>query len=313
MMEQNKLNQIDNVMSRGVERRLEFIEYRLYWEGGVNRADIKDKFGVSVPQASNDLTQYRELAPSNIRYDASEKRYMPTPEFKPLFLKPNAGKYLVELSALAASVLTPAELWVGSSPEVGVMPILGRRLSPAILRLFLQAIRDRKSIHTHYHSMSDKRPEAIWRWVTPHAFGSDGLRWHLRAYCHLEGRFKDFLLSRFIDVGEFGPPGAEPASDRDWYSFFDVILEPNPALAEAKRKTIALDYEMPEGRLVLPVRRALLYYFNKRLRLDVAEALDDPHEVPVVVINRKEFDGALKHLTQPLRRDSTSKTLEPKK
>jgi len=24
----------------GVERRLEFIEFRLFWEGGVNRADI---------------------------------------------------------------------------------------------------------------------------------------------------------------------------------------------------------------------------------------------------------------------------------
>ena len=25
----------------GVERRLEFIEFRLFWEGGVNRADIE--------------------------------------------------------------------------------------------------------------------------------------------------------------------------------------------------------------------------------------------------------------------------------
>ena len=36
----------------GVERRLEFIEFRLFWEGGVNRADLIEMFGVSVPQAS---------------------------------------------------------------------------------------------------------------------------------------------------------------------------------------------------------------------------------------------------------------------
>ena len=30
----------------GVERRLEFIEFRLFWEGRVNRADLIDTFGV---------------------------------------------------------------------------------------------------------------------------------------------------------------------------------------------------------------------------------------------------------------------------
>ena len=43
----------------GVEQRLEFIEFRLFWEGGVNRSDITACFGVSVPQASKDLSQYR--------------------------------------------------------------------------------------------------------------------------------------------------------------------------------------------------------------------------------------------------------------
>ena len=40
----------------GVEQRLEFIEFRLFWEGGINRGDIIEIFGVSVPQASKDLT-----------------------------------------------------------------------------------------------------------------------------------------------------------------------------------------------------------------------------------------------------------------
>ena len=42
-------------MRWGVEKRLEFIEFRLYWEACINRADITDQFGVSVPQASKDL------------------------------------------------------------------------------------------------------------------------------------------------------------------------------------------------------------------------------------------------------------------
>ena len=45
------------------------------------------------------------------------------------------------------------------------------------------------------------------------------------------------------------------------------------------------------------MRKALLYYFQKRLRLDVADKLDDPHEVPVVVANRAVFDAALLEAT----------------
>ncbi len=34
------------VLKWGVERRLEFIEFRLYWEGGVNRSDIIAKLSM---------------------------------------------------------------------------------------------------------------------------------------------------------------------------------------------------------------------------------------------------------------------------
>ena len=38
-----------------VGQRLEFIDFRLFWEGHVNRGDLVSFFGVSVPQASSDL------------------------------------------------------------------------------------------------------------------------------------------------------------------------------------------------------------------------------------------------------------------
>jgi sugar (pentulose or hexulose) kinase len=37
----------------------------------------------------------------------------------------------------------------------------------------------------------------------------------------------------------------------------------------------------------------MLNYFRKRLRLDVADALDNPHEVPVVVANSDAYASAL--------------------
>jgi predicted DNA-binding transcriptional regulator YafY len=103
------------------------------------------------------------------------------------------------------------------------------------------------------------------------------MRWHVRAYCHIDRKFKDFLLSRCLHTRAEGAPGANPGDDVYWRESFDVVLSPNPLLSSAQQSVIAQDYNMVHSRLIVPVRKALLYYFRKRLRLDVADALDDPH------------------------------------
>jgi hypothetical protein len=93
-----------------------------------------------------------------------------------------------------------------------------------------------------------------------------------------------------------GPPGAERSADTNWFTYFNVILIPNPKLSIAQKTTIERDYGMKNGRCELKVRRALLYYFDKRLRLDVAEKQDRPKETPIIVSNRKEYGAALKQI-----------------
>lgn len=280
-------------MRWGVEKRLEFIEFRLFWEGGINRADITDHFGVSVPQASKDLTLYEEKAPGNLLYDKSAKRYLASPGFTPVFLQPDAGSYLAQLRASVTSRGGPEESWLASAPEFDASPIPHRRVGVAVLRAILTAVRKQCAIEVEYQSMNAKRPAPEWRWITPHALGFDGLRWHVRAFCHNDRKFKDFILSRCLKVGEEADAGAKAESDRYWREFFEVMLKPNPALSKAQRAVIAQDYEMEAGRISVLVRKALLYYFQKRLRLDTAGNLDRPQEAPVVVSNRDEFDAAL--------------------
>jgi predicted DNA-binding transcriptional regulator YafY len=142
--------------------------------------------------------------------------------------------------------------------------------------------------------MNSKRPLPLWRDITPHALAFDGLRWHVRAYCHLEARFKDFILSRILDLGAEIESGKSASHDVHWHEFFEVVLIPNPKLTKSQRETVARDYEMIDGRLHIPIRRALLYYFNKRLRLDVADKADEPKESPVVLSNKAEFQRAQK-------------------
>ena len=274
----------------GVERRLEFIEFRLFWEGGINRSDLVEEFGVSVPQASKDLALYQEHAPQNIEYDKRLKRYFASNSFRPAFIELDADAYLERLT-------TPSATANGSEPErylrTEKLPIPQRRIRPDVLRAMLACVRESSSIEILYQSMSAKRPDPLWRRVSPHAFGSDGLRWHVRAFCHTDSKFKDFILSRCLEARSPNAGGAPSANDVFWASVFPVCLKPNPRLGGAQQSVIAEDFGMNDGEAVVPVRQALLYYFNKRLRLDVAEQVDDPRETPVVVKNRADFDVAL--------------------
>ena len=38
----------------------------------------------------------------------------------------------------------------------------------------------------------------------------------------------------------------------------------------------------------------MLYYFQKWLPLDIADKVDNPHEIPVIVDNRAQFADALR-------------------
>jgi hypothetical protein len=277
----------------GAEQRLEFIEFRLFWDGVLNRSDITDRFGVSAVQASADLALYKQIAPDNLDYDSSQKHYVATSQFKPRVVQPNADRYLVQLKAIGDKVISIVDTNIAGLPNVDAMPIPHRRVDPTILRRIFLCIRNQRGLNVYYHSMNSKRPLPLWREITPHAIAFDGLRWHVRAYCHIENRFKDFVLSRVLDLGAEVEHEKMASDDVHWHEFFEVVLIPNPKLAESQRETIARDYEMTDGSLHIPVRRALLYYFNKRLRLDVADLADDPKETPVILSNRADFQRAL--------------------
>lgn len=277
----------------GIEQRLEFIEFRLFWENGINRSDITNFFGVSVPQASNDLKQYQEIAPENIQYDRSLKRYFATDQFKPRFLQPDATRYLTQLNSIARGTLVTGETWLFDLPDFAAIPLPRRNIDPAVLKHVLSNVRGGRSLEIRYQSLSAKRPKPQWRWITPHAFGFDGMRWHTRAFCHIDGHFKDFLLPRILDVKGSGPPGAQPADDVAWTETAEVALKPHPALTEDQKKVVAADFGMTKGLLYVQVKLAMLYYFLKRMGLNFKEQELDPQQQHIVLANPDSVHASL--------------------
>lgn len=278
----------------GVERRLEFIEFRLFWEGGVNRSDIIAMFDVSVPQASKDLTLYQERAPQNAVYDKSAKRYVASSQFSPIFLKPDPDGYLSRLRSLAEGLADLGDSWIATPPETDIALTPRRKVDADVLKPVLQAVRENRSIEVYYQSMGSRRTDPTWRRMTPHAFGYDGFRWHVRAYCHIDEKYKDFLLPRILDVRHMDVPG--PGGDQDalWKKTFDIEIGPHPNLTPSQRAVVAKDYGMTNERAVLSVRYAMLFYVLKRLGLLSDASQQNPHTQHIVALNAHETERALR-------------------
>jgi len=273
----------------GVERRLEFIEFRLFWEGHVNRGDLMGAFGVSVNQASTDLNRYIGMAADNIAYDKSARTYIRGPKFIPLFLKPDASRYLSQLRSVADGILDRADAWIGQLPSYDAAPTPVRGVHADTLRCIIAAIHRSEAIEVKYQSLS--RPEPRWRWIAPHAIGFDGFRWHARAFCLTDRSFKDFLLSRIIETRASQANDIGADADFDWNESVVLEIGPHPDLSETQQKIIALDYGMRDGKASISVRRALLYYALKRLGLDTDHAARRPQDQQIVLLNQEAVSG----------------------
>jgi len=268
----------------GVERRLEFIEFRLFWEGHLNRGDLIDVFGISVQQASTDLNRYLNLAPDNMLYDRSAKSYIRGPDFSPIFLTPDASRYLSQLRSVADGILGKSEAWIGQLPPFEAAPTPARAVDAIVLRTVIGAMQRSEAIEIKYQSLSRSEPK--WRWIAPHAIGFDGFRWHARSFCEAHQCFKDFVLSRIIETRATRASVRNSATDHDWHEHVVLAIGPHPDLSEIQKKIISLDYGMSRGKVEIRVRRALLYYTLKRLGLDTDPSVRRPQDQQIVLLNR---------------------------
>ncbi|NML48040.1 WYL domain-containing protein [Ramlibacter sp. G-1-2-2] len=247
------------------DRRLEFLDFRLRWDGRINRSDLTSFFGISIPQATNDISKYLERAPGNASYDRSTRMYIALSSFKPLFPTNEPDRYLDELLARTTGVV-PSELsFLGWTPSTVTVPTPARRLRPDTVIAVLTAIRRGVRLNVTYQSMST--PEPSIRMLSPHGVAFDGFRWHVRAYCHLRHEFRDFVLARILDVELVEVAGTAGKDDAAWHQVVNLVLAPNSRLPKASRRVIELDYGMENGEVILECRQAVLFYTLKRLGL----------------------------------------------
>ena len=156
-------------------------------------------------------------------------------------------------------------------------------MDPELLRIVLQAIRERRRMSAFYVSLTS--PDGKVRTIEPHAIVFDGFRWHARAFDVEASGWRDFVLGRLSRASLLGAPSETTADDdADWQDMVQLTIAAHPGLSPAQRRLIERDYGMHRGKLVVTVRKALQFYTKLRLGLDLdgkARAPEDQHIVLV--------------------------------
>lgn len=269
-----------------VLRRLEYIDFRLFWDRMLNRGQMADSFNMSAQQVSADLSTYSELAPNNLVYDASAKAYRRSEVYKPIWADENVDRYLAQLVGIESGWLDREATWFQTAPPVDVVTI-GRPATNALhLMAVLDAIKDRRRLEIDYRSMTGS--PASWRTIVPHALAHAFGRWYVRAWAIEHNDFRDYLLNRIRGVKVGSVAEIDVALDYEWSHIIDLTLVPNPRLSPEQRTALMEEYEMVDGVLTIPVRLSLSFYLIAQMNLDLDPEKNSPAKTQLVLTNGSE-------------------------
>lgn len=266
-------------------QRLQFIESVAYWEGLVGRPRVSEVFDVSENHITRDFTLYRKAFPDNLDYDISARAYRPGKHFKPQVGSGSPEEYLALLRTYLETRSTAVLPSIGEGVDAVCLPSPSAPLDKNVLREITRALHQNRGVKIRYQSLtsSDPTQRKIW----PHALVFAGTRWHVRSYDSQRNTFVDFVLHRMLSASALTEESpASPEADRDWQEVVNVNVTPSSRLNADQQAVIAKEYGMnridEQWIWRVPLKRCLVRYFLRWLRLDLTEdesypvALADP-------------------------------------
>ncbi len=276
----------------GVRKRMEFIEFRLFWYGRFNRPDLSSAFDISAQQATNDISMYQRHAPGNCQYDPKQKSYVRLPDFNPNLLKRGGERYLLQLVAIASGWMERNETWFEEMPPVEVVSLERAPVDTMHLMAILDAIRLKQKLTVSYHSMTGA--PASERTIAPHAITHSKGVWYVRAWNEGHNDFRDYHLNRIGATRNAEPSDIDYDLDYQWFQKINFVLAPNPLLDESIQVAIRNEYAMVEGTKTVAVRLSHAFYLMDQYNLDLEEGQIPPKKQQLILKNREDVVAAVR-------------------
>lgn len=243
---------------------LAHIEFMGRFYGLVSRLDVTSRFDVSDTTATRMFRLYNELAPDNIVYRPTVKRY----EWQ------ETATPVIPVST-SKCVSTLADGFGDSFAYIEGKPIAVKNslfdVDLNVLSAVTRAIKRNQVIRINYLSKSS--PDGSERDIVPHSIADSGLRWHVRAFDRKRNEFRDFVINRIKEVVSLVkqriPEQQTVSKDSEWNEFVELEFQAHPKLAEAK-SMIEFEYRMLDGILKKKIRKALAGYLLDTWNVDTS-------------------------------------------
>ncbi|WP_084407309.1 WYL domain-containing protein [Aestuariibacter salexigens] len=248
-------------LTHGQRERLAFIDFSLQYFGHIARSDLINRFKTGLAASTRDFTQYRELAPDNMRLVHQTKQYYRSEGFVPLF---NHDPSVI-LTSLSRGFGDGVSHQVQPSSQcIDAVNLI--HPEPRIIATLMRAIHNRQPLSCEYVSLTSGLSQ---REIVPHAIVNNGHRWHVRAYDRKHGAFRDFVCTRFVSATALQRDITSlesQASDSQWHNLLTMTLIPHPDIQQSK--AIEMDYGMQDGKRDIAVRAALAAYLLRHWQVD---------------------------------------------
>lgn len=242
--------------------RLAHIELIARFWGVVSRADLISRFDIGEAAATRDFSHYRSLAPNNLVYDPSVRRYLwDEGSAKPLFnLAPH--KTMNTLSEGFGDALQDT-----SRNQFAVCLHL-KEPNLETVSVVTRAINRKLGLEIKYHSQTT--PKGAPREIVPHSIVNTGLRWHIRGWDRKRNQFTDFVINRVSNATIIPTkPEAHELQDCDlaWVEKVKLRIVPHPKKPELHSLLIE-EYAMSNEVMEVECRKALAAYLLDSWNVD---------------------------------------------
>lgn len=234
------------------QAQLRYVEEVAWWNGVVSRRDVIEKFSCSGQQASAILQGYLELNSTALEYSTSARRYLSSPRMQCIFESPKFEEEIEKEEDLLGLIQRPV-----------------KQVSEEVKRHLIMAMRHDSSVQIVYQSRSDQEPQT--REIYPRAFGFDGVRYHVRAWCVKRQAYRDFSLLRMKSVSYPDQvANYELPVDTEWEQWVEVRVMINPDASEGTQMALAEDYNLSSvhDEVVIRCRQAMEKYVLYNLGID---------------------------------------------
>lgn len=265
------------------ESRLKLIDLLLEFTGFTQRKDLKNHFGVGSATASRDIKLYEERFPENTRYNIRSRRYERLDSFECAF-NHDLNDTLVYLTS---------EKWIVNHKNPGFGGYIGKGL-PHGMQAFsvatvTRAIALKKVVNMEYSSLSSGNSSRLF---SPHSLLSNGVFWYVRGFDRKSGEYRNFRLSRILDVAEtnhLAQPEERPSNDIDWSTCVTLTIAPHPG--HNNEHAIRMDLGLTDKPVLnFNVPSATAGFVLSAMRADCSEdASMDYNQFPYRCVNLHEL------------------------